>query len=114
MEQELVLGAATVLGAALCWPLFSRPPKKPLAVTSKAKTGLYYLAVFLIGFGLMNLFYGFLDGELFVSGRYGGYVGWMRYDEHKRGFAWFGFLSSLMICFGLAIIRINLFYRDKK
>ena len=81
MEQELVLGAAATFGGVIGGWLFLKPLKEPLPPMSpKAKTGFYYAGVFLIGLGLINLLYGFLDNELFVSGRYGGYVGWLNYD----------------------------------
>ena len=115
MEQELVLGAAATFGGVIGGWLFLKPLKEPLPPMSpKAKTGFYYAGVFLIGLGLINLLYGFLDNELFVSGRYGGYVGWLNYDGHKRLFAWFGFLSSFSIFFGVGCIRVNLLSETKK
>jgi hypothetical protein len=107
MERELVLGAAVAFGGVVgCW-LFLRPIKRPLPpISAKGKTGFWYLGMLMIGLGLMNLLYGFFNGEIFVSGRNGGFVGWLAYDGHKRAFAWFGFVSTFVIFAGVGVIRI--------
>ncbi len=108
MEHDLVFGASAIVGVlAGIWG-FGRAPKKLFpSVTSKAKTGYFYLAIFCIGAGLVNLFYGFLAGHIFVSWKYGGY-GWVSYEDHKRIFALYGFMSAFSIFMGIDIVKLVL------
>ena len=110
-----MFGSGAALGALVGGWCFLRVPKKPLSpLTSKAKAGYFYFAVLCIGFGLVSLFYGSSTGDVFVSGRYGGYVGWLSYDGHKRAFVLFGFLAAFWIFMGIGVIKINLLSRTEK
>ena len=106
MQREIVLAVAAALGAVGgCW-LFLRPVKKPSSISSKARTGYLYGGVFLIGMGLVNLCYGFLDGKMFCASKGHGYTGWLFCAGNEYLFAYLGLLYACAIIVGLGIIKV--------
>jgi hypothetical protein len=102
MEREIVLAAVAILTSLGGAWVLTRPIKKPLPpISSKAKTGYCCFGLFAIGMGLLNLFFGFQDGEMYwVSKGFGHHDGWLPYDGYKRAFACLG--SSTPVWYSLA------------
>jgi hypothetical protein len=116
MEREIVLGAVAILTSLGGTWLLTRPTKKQLPpISSKAKTGYCYVGLFVIGIGLVNLYFGFRDGEMYwVSKGWGHRDAWLPYDGYKRAFAYLGFMYTGMVFFGLLIIRLYVFGRREE
>ncbi len=106
MQREIVLAVAAALGAVGGRWLFLRPVKKPPSISSKARTGYLYGGVSLIGMGLVNLYYGILDGKMFWASKGHGYIGWLFYSGNEYLFAYLGLLYAWAIIFGLCIIKV--------
>jgi hypothetical protein len=109
------IGRAVALSFIFIGDMLWKAPNAPLPpITSKAKTGFCYAGPFLIAMGGVNLLYGFITSEMFVSGRFGGYVGWMGYEGHKRAFVFFGFIYSFSIFFWRRHHSNNVLCRETK
>jgi hypothetical protein len=109
MERQIVLASAFALAALCAGWLFLRPIKKPPFASTTTIIGACFIGVLLIGTGLVNLFFGFRDGEMYWISQHVARRGWFAYDDYKAAFAYLGVLYSFSIFFGLAIIRVLVF-----
>jgi hypothetical protein len=109
MERQIVLASAFALASLCAGWLFLRPIKNPPFASSTTVAGACSIGVLLIGMGLLNLFFGFRDGEMYSVTRHLAHRGWFAYEDYKAAFACLGMLYSLSIFFGVAIIRVFLF-----
>jgi hypothetical protein len=109
MERQIVLASAFALASiCACW-LFLRPVKRPPFSSATTVAVACVVALLLISMGLINLFYGFRDGEMYSATRFIAHKGWFAYQEDKTAFAYLGMLYSLSMFFGVAVIRLFLF-----
>ena len=107
MEPQLVLAAIVLLMSLVGVWLLRKPIVNPGApISSKARTGYWYLGLMLIAFGVVNLFFGFRDGEMFWVSKGRGYDGWLPYEGYKTEFIYLGMLYSFGVAFGLCVIKV--------
>ena len=116
MEPKLVLAAIVVLESLAGWAwLLRKPIVNPGApISSRARTGYWYLGLALIAFGVVNLFFGFRDGEMFWVSKGNGYDGWLPYEGQKRAFIYLGVLYSFSVTAGFCVIKIIAIGRRKE
>ena len=113
MEPQLVLAAVVILMSLVGVWLLTKPIINPGApISSKARTGYWYLGLTLIALGAVNLFFGFRDGEMFWVSK--GYKGWLPYEGYERAFIYLGAMYSLSVTFGFCVIKLSALNRRKE
>jgi hypothetical protein len=116
MESKLVLAAVVVLESLVGWVWLLRKPivNPGPPISSKARTGYWYLGLTMIAFGLVNPFFGFRDGEMFWVSKAPGRDGWLAYEDYKRAFIYLGLLYSFAVTSGFCVIKVFALGRRKE
>jgi hypothetical protein len=116
MESKLVLAVVVVLESLAGWLLLLRKPIPNLAapISPKARTGYWYLGLLLIALGVVNLFFGFRDGEMFWVSQGRGYDGWLAYESYKKAFIYLGVMYSFSVTAGFCVIKVFALGRRKE
>ena len=107
MKPQIVLATVVILMSLVGIWLLRKPIVNPGApISSKARTGYWYLALTLIALGAVNLSFGFRDGEMFWVSKGSDYKGWLPYEGYEEAFIYLGAMYSLSVILGFCVIKL--------